>query len=197
MARLKVVVNSIFDTALPRDRILNVVHFNKNVPGAFDADAICTDCANAWSQKWFSSALGIKVEARAYDPGAPAGSPPVGYGVKNPTATPASSATPRDIALCLSFYAGQNRPRRRGRLYLPMNDNPSIGAKPTLALATKAMDLGDAISGIGGADVDWEVYSPTNATGERVTNMWVDDEYDTQRRRGLKPTTRWVRSTSG
>jgi hypothetical protein len=43
---------------------------------------------------------------------------------------------------------------------------------------------------IGGEDVEWAIYSPTANLHKTITDIWVDDAWDTQRRRGLAPTTR-------
>jgi hypothetical protein len=36
----------------------------------------------------------------------------------------------------------------------------------------------------------WQQWSVTDRVGGAVTDYWVDDEWDIQRKRGLKPTTR-------
>lgn len=197
MPRLTVMINSVFDSALPRDRIINVVHFNKVIPGGFDEDGICHDVAQGFNNAWYDASSGIKVEATSYDP---EGTPPVfsnGYGVVNAGAPPAPSGSPRDVALCLSFYADRNLPRQRGRLYLPMCNNVNLPSKPTATHMNKALAVATMLAAIGGVDIDWEVWSPTSNSGKKVTNAWVDNEWDTQRRRGLKATTRTSATVSG
>jgi hypothetical protein len=41
------------------------------------------------------------------------------------------------------------------------------------------------------------VYSPTTGQTKKVEHWWVDDEWDTQRRRGLRATTRDEGTVSG
>jgi hypothetical protein len=36
----------------------------------------------------------------------------------------------------------------------------------------------------------WTVFSPTHGTDAQVTDIWADDEWDTIRSRGLKPSSR-------
>jgi hypothetical protein len=43
---------------------------------------------------------------------------------------------------------------------------------------------------IASASWDWVVYSPTDDAYHEVANGWVDNAWDTQRRRGYKPTSR-------
>lgn len=97
---------------------------------------------------------------------------------------------PTEVALCLSFYADYNQPRRRGRLYLgPIGGD--LGERPSPALMDSVIDFGQALQDIGvGPQYAWQVAS--RVTGERasVTDWWVDNAWDTQRRRGLRPTDR-------
>jgi hypothetical protein len=105
----------------------------------------------------------------------------------------------REQALCLSFYGGQNGPRQRGRLYLPafMLSVGQPDVRPSTAFQQKALDLVPIFAGLGGSNVDWIVWSPTNKSATKVTNAYVDDEWDVQRRRGLRPVTRLEATTGG
>ena len=57
----------------------------------------------------------------------------------------------------------------------------------------KGIALANALEAIGSEHGPWIVWSPTNDEAVHVTNAFVDDEWDTVRKRGLKPT---ARSTS-
>lgn len=109
---------------------------------------------------------------------------------------------PREIALCLSFYAGQNRKRYRGRVYIPFSwvartsGLTVIGSRPSAAQITKVLSFRTVLQDLGGPDVDWEVWSGVDRTGRSVSDCWVDDEWDIQRRRGSRPTTRQIASPS-
>jgi len=64
------------------------------------------------------------------------------------------------------------------------------GARIVVATRDKALSLAQGIADIGGIDVSWQVWSPTDNQGRDVTNAWVDDAWDVQRRRGLRASTR-------
>lgn len=112
-----------------------------------------------------------------------------------PTGT---TALPPEVSLCLSFQAakasGLPQARRRGRIYLPYMDeanNDSSGRPSTamvngiVAAATTLLAASDAATGWG-----WAVYSTVTGTPAAITDGWVDNEWDTQRRRGRPATTR-------
>jgi hypothetical protein len=108
------------------------------------------------------------------------------------------SPFPRELALCLSFYGGPNAPKNRGRLYVPLQffSSTNPGPRPTPTHRTKVGDLAAIFAGLGGIGVDWIVWSPTVDAATAVENWFVDDEWDVQRRRGLRPTTRTTGTTS-
>jgi hypothetical protein len=122
------------------------------------------------------------------------GTPPV-FPVAQASGGPATapgSGVPREVALCLSYYSGQNIPRKRGRLYVPaeiVNLNV-VTVRPTAPQMTKCGSLAQILADLGGADVDWCVYSRLMDAAYSVSNWWVDDEWDTVRSRGLRSTTR-------
>lgn len=97
---------------------------------------------------------------------------------------------PSEISLCLSFKGGQGQPRQRGRLYVPADWIGSSSARPGSNDMTKVLGLGAQLHNVGGTNVDWIVWSRANRSATEVTSWWVDDEFDTQRRRGLRATTR-------
>lgn len=106
---------------------------------------------------------------------------------------------PEEVAVVMSFQGppltGVSQASRRGRIYV----GPLIiaaltgGGRPTASfiagLVGAGQRLNDASAVAGGAN-EWGVYSPTNDTFTPVTNGWVDDAADTQRRRGQSPTLR-------
>jgi hypothetical protein len=182
-----------FDTAFPRDKMMITPHFDDH--GALsDPDGLCEDLATALDT-WNPGTCEITV--KAYDA---KGTPPVfpaGEHVVNLGNTPVTSV-PREICLCLSFYAERNRPRYRGRLYIPCAAfGAAMALRPSAPNRTKVGDLVPIFAGLGGVDVDWVVFSRTDNTARKVTNWWVDDEWDIQRRRGMRPTTRLEGGTSG
>lgn len=115
--------------------------------------------------------------------------------------TSPQSACPRELALCLSFYATQNVKRRRGRLYIPVHwfkagTTASLGNRPTVGDRTSVAAWASGLANLGGADVDWIVWSDKDQAARSVTNWYVDDEWDSIRSRGLRSTTRTTGTTS-
>jgi len=118
----------------------------------------------------------------------------------NLTSAPSGSALPPEVALCLSFQAeklsGQTQARRRNRLYIGPLDTTACGSdgRPAPAFVTAMADAGQAVfDDAVGEDYDWAIFStfaPT--TGVIAANGWVDNEFDTQRRRGRVSTAREI-----
>jgi hypothetical protein len=109
------------------------------------------------------------------------------------------SACPRELAVCLSFYGGQNAPHQRGRLYTPPTfyTSGALPVRPTAPWRARVAELVPLFAGLGGINVDWIVWSPTRSLATKVDHWWVDDEWDVQRRRGLKPAARDAGTTGG
>lgn len=117
--------------------------------------------------------------------------------------TEAGSGTnlPQEVALCMSFrgaqVSGANMARRRGRLYLgpwAVSANNGSTGRPTSALLTAIQGAGDAFLAASDASAAWS-WCVISSLGEPITahNVvagWVDDAWDTQRRRGNAPNSR-------
>lgn len=104
---------------------------------------------------------------------------------------------PPEVALCASFYGnGRNLPRQRGRVFLgPLKASYTELVGPQVrwtepARTTVAHAMRRLMQGAIGRSAQWNVISPTAVTGYQVTNGWVDDAIDIQRRRGTDPTVR-------
>lgn len=116
----------------------------------------------------------------------------------NLTGTVGSGALPAELAICLSFQAdresGVPQARRRGRVYIgplstPTNTNGLVTASHRDAIKNAAKVFLDASTA--NTNYVWVVHSHNSSTTDRpVTNGWVDDAFDIQRRRGLVPTSR-------
>jgi len=108
----------------------------------------------------------------------------------NPTQTP----FPSEVALCLSFQAprtpGFPQARRRGRVYIgPLGSNASgTDARPSSTfigvLTTAAATLKSNVEALS-EDIVWAIWSPADSAAVAVDNGWVDNAWDTQRRRGV------------
>jgi len=180
------------DTTFPRDYLVMTPHFDDGAIGT-DPQNLCDDLAAAINT-WTGG--GREVKVTAYNAQSPAPSFPLGEKILNQGLSP-SASLPREIACCLSFFAGRNLPRQRGRLYVPAFLSGAVNSvRPSAAVRDYVAQLVPIFTGLGGNDVDWSVYSRVDNVARSVTNWWVDDEWDVVRSRGLRPTTRTSGTTS-
>lgn len=146
---------------------------------------------------------------KIYDDNAPDIGGPIHTGSFPLTAPLSNVALPEEVAVCASFHAepvlGLRKSSTSGRVFIgPLNDaaqTPSSGGRPDgaiiQALIAAMQELHDASSNA----VDehrWSIYSRTaderldwdGPTEFPVIGGFVDNAFDTQRRRGLDPSTR-------
>lgn len=115
---------------------------------------------------------------------------------------------PAEVALCASFWGVANRPRTRGRVYLgPWGNHasgagtsgrsiPIVGLRQSIAASfgrminVAASTANLAVFSRGVYQIDGVVQPVTSQLYTVVTDGWVDDAWDTQRRRGQDATTR-------
>ncbi len=139
-------------------------------------------------------------EWKIYDRSDPLPRAPRSEGTWNFTTAPSGNSLPPEVALCLSFQgvrqSGQPQARRRGRVYMgPLNSAAlETTGRPTALTVTTLRDAGNALrtASVAAAGWAWTVHSPTSGQDVSVSNGWVDDEFDTQRRRGREATSRNV-----
>jgi hypothetical protein len=183
MAIYKAVIAFPFDTALPKDKISITPHFFGDNPQAL-ANALKTNLiANA--------AVGTKpFTVTIYD--ATKAPPNYPLASASQTGTTPNSTAPRELALCLSYYSTYNRPRYRGRLYIPLNLNgvSTANARPTATQITNTLGWANVFKSGLPTSHNWVVYSTVDKASYGVTNYWVDDEWDIMRSRGMVGTTR-------
>jgi hypothetical protein len=113
--------------------------------------------------------------------------------------TPQSSHLPRELAICLSFQgarvSGSAQARRRGRVYLGplgLTSNDSTTGRPLAAAISSIQGAAGTLRSASGSGVwTWIVVSEVAGLNDViVTNGWVDNAFDIQRRRGVTPTSR-------
>jgi hypothetical protein len=197
MAVYRMALSTWLDSTLPTDAMIITPHFNDHGLTT-NPDNLASDLITAWTAWMTPTAQSAQVECKVYDAEAPAPNFPVATKRVRNGVSPASP-TNRDVAVCLSFFADVNRPRHRGRVYVPV---PLTGVAPSAALVpstlrTKVGDLAAVFAALGGADVDWCVWSRVDRVARKVSDWWVDDAWDTQRRRGRRATARTTGTTSG
>jgi hypothetical protein len=182
-----------YDSLAPRDAIVINPHF-QTVGPLIDEQALCDDMATAISEIVGST---HQVQVKMYEVPKPDPNPPVAEKLLNANQS-APATVPRELALCLSYYAGTNVKRRRGRLYMPACwglSSSDLGVRPTSGSMTLVGNRAQRFEDLGGVDVDWVVFSPTNASAHAVTDWWVDNEWDVVRSRGLRADARVVGTT--
>nr|CRY95156.1 hypothetical protein [uncultured prokaryote] len=111
---------------------------------------------------------------------------------------------PGEVALCVSFAgepeSGTIAARRRGRIYLgPFNFGASTGeltnsSRPATNLVSAAVGASAALEMATPIGSVWAVHSRKDNDFVQIQNGWVDNAWDTQRRRGVQATTknRWT-----
>ena len=179
------------DSVFPRDAMIITPHFNNAafLPGGEDWQDFADDLATAMWQYYNANSRQVNVkiyDAQGTVPVLPVGNVTKGSGLAPP------SGIPREVAMCLSYYSGQNQPGKRGRLYVPVcaTGLDALSGRPSNFFRDKTLALGGLLKDAGGTDVDWGVFSRRDNQFRPTTNYWVDDEWDTMRSRGLRPTMR-------
>ncbi len=192
----KFVVSMPVDSLLPRDRQSNTLHFQHSIGSVADTalDTMCADIIGVYQARYAHADK--ELTCKAYDVDAKPNYP---RAVK--TVNPGiiwEQLLPHEIALCLS-YAGTNRGNKaeRGRIYL----NPCLYFAQTAILLRPSQAQMDWALGfystsnasfpdVGGVDWQFGVWSKTYQKFTQTKQAWSNDEWDTQRRRGLRETTR-------
>jgi hypothetical protein len=116
----------------------------------------------------------------------------------NLNSVPNGAPLPSEVALCLSFQ-GQRVPgfpqsRRRGRIYLgPLGATVNNAGRPNSSSITTVCNAATAfktaIDAIG-TGTEWAIWSVRDQTTVDIVGGWVDNVFDTQRRRGVAETSR-------
>jgi hypothetical protein len=204
------------DSGLPRDRSINTFHFVDIGDPAITPPTAALDeyavairdfytAAHTGSTStlstFLSSTLAGTWTTKFYDLHDAPPRSPLRVDTMTPL-TPGSTAMPQENALCISYQAahlsGFNQANRRGRIYIgPLAQTAlgSVAARPNAnanQLVPTAVAAGAFLKGHSWAAGTrrWVVYSQKFGTWATVTDGWVDNEFDTQRRRGYRPTTR-------
>lgn len=206
----RVTVTNETQTLLPEDYIVNTFTFRWVSPGSpsnftYLADMLkdfysttpagsSTSIRALYSGNVFTNRYWIRV----YDLSEPEPRSPI-FEELVTAAVGSAESLPREVALVMSFQAAQvsgiPQRRRRNRVYLgpfveTQNDNagrPTAALRATIARA--ARDMIDASTGL--APWQWNINSSFYADDNvPVLDGWVDNTWDTQRRRGPRSTDR-------
>lgn len=193
-----------FSVALPvtdtlaRNRVVNTFHL-EHVTGGLNDDALegmCQDIVAMWRDKYPGS-VG-EITAKAYDTDAKPNYPRAT--VTENVGNVWNAVTIREMALVLSF-AGPNRGDKsgRGRIYLmpQLSGGPqaaAVGPRPSDAVLDWALSFytapNSSLPDLGGVDWKFGIYSTTYKRFTQAQQAWVNDDWDIQRRRGLRESKR-------
>lgn len=198
------------DNALPEDVTVNTLYFNgaaSTTVGTSITNAIIDFFTGANTTATIASRLSSDlsgtINVKCYNIDDP--KPRVPFYEASGTMTVGSSALPSEVAVCLSFQAtkvsGLDQARRRGRIFIgPLaNLSGATGVfatgstvpRPIAAFRTDLLVAAKRLQDTSDTNNHpWVVYSRMNDTTAVVANGWVDDAFDTQRRRGIRPSTR-------
>lgn len=183
MAVYRASLSFAMDGTLPKDHLTINPHYSGSDPEAL-AQALALNLTA------YNATATLPYTIKIYD--ATKAPPSYPLATRTQVGTPTASAIPREVAICLSYYAGVNRPRFRGRLYLPgtwFTAAPNV--RPSGAIITAALGFANVLKNGLPAQHNWVLFSKVeNKSQGTVTDVWVDDEWDTVRSRGLSPTTR-------
>ena len=198
---------------LPEDRFINTFHFNDIGAAVYEDFKVeaCTRVRAFYQGAGTEGALGPYLSQyiqriwniQAYDMTLPPGEREPYIETGNLT-TVSTGGLPEEVAICLTLHGESPiTPRRRGRLYigplanqsnvlqqatssLPARPEDSTASNIVDVLLEKATVLADVVS-----PLKWCIRSVTPSENYvAVTGGWVDNAFDTQRRRGPDPTAR-------
>jgi hypothetical protein len=197
MAQYRMQVAVVDNNQLARDYMVNTFYLDSdvNILAGEDLDSLAQDTANLFASYRTYPTTILKVVCKLYDMSDPEPRPIKAQ--KEATPTKLGASGPREVACCLSYYAGRNLPRLRGRMYIGPWPSAQCTETPTSDVRTSLGALAAGISALGGANIQWVQYSPTTGDFTNVTNWWVDSEWDTMRSRGLRAALRTTGTVSG
>lgn len=219
VARVKVTIPRA--SGIPADAVVNTFHFVNGEVGALSSGAATTilgqvDQFYQHIDSNLSQLLGTGISAEVYDVGDPEPRVPVLSQALTPLNLSAA-VFPAEVALCLSWQAnpvsGVPQGRRRGRVFLGPLAGTGITTvasgdmRPSATLMDTILDgavlyLSEFAVGVdtfrlatysetqhqelgGGGDPELATYP--------ADQMWIDNAFDIQRRRGAEATTRDLR----
>lgn len=186
-----------------RNRIVNTIHL-QHVTSADEGGLtdMCSDIAQLYQARY--DRMTTEIDVRAYDVDAVPNYPRAQVVVNPGQAWPIN--VPREIAICLS-YAGEQRGNKseRGRIYLVHglmgSGGIGLGARPTQAQLDWALEWytlsNESLPDLGGIDWKFGVWSRRYQKFTQTEQAWVNDDWDVQRRRGLRESTRVTAQREG
>ncbi len=208
-------------TNLPEDIVVNTFHFFTSGASvsAADAAAVAQKVQNFYKRPDLPGSAPTNImsdvimrgnvihEIRVYDLGDPKPRQPKHSQLFaiNPSTT--ATMMPSEVAAVLSLKCpvplGGVPARYRGRIYFgPLTTSVATGVvagdvRITVAARNLLLDSAEKMLAAPADLIAWSVYSPTNQQVNRITQVCINDAFDTQRRRGAAPIERICRSLPG
>lgn len=201
MALVRVQVLVPAASGVTADNVQNTFHFSTVDLSTTVRDSILTALNAAYEEfdNWKSPDFTWQsARAKFYDLGDPEPRAPIWDMLMTLTTAPSGTSAPHELAVCMSYEAdpisGQSQARRRGRVYLGPINNAPISTSGRLSSTSNQdfRDFGATLLAASVADSGWNwvVYSPSAGEAYTVSGGWVDNDFDIQRRRGIKASQR-------
>lgn len=189
---------------LPEDQFVNTFHFN--YPGSY-ADGRVEIAARIADFYIVDPGVGTAIgemmspyvrrpfQVKTYDMTTPPPREPNVFDFTLPAVGAFQTHLPEEVCVCLSYEAAPPvTASRRGRIFVgPFTDQAGNAASttvPTRVQGTLSSSLQDAATALMEAPVGWSIYSRKLGTLAPIVGGWIDDAFDTQRRRGPDPSAR-------
>lgn len=198
VARIEV-VQQVRQNDPPRDFVSNTLWFQtQGAPTTTDFHDLAQAISTLFSKQAAIPAWGMfngrGITTKVYSMNDPEPRPVQAQVVYTPSFWASGDLTPRQIALCLSFYGDRNIKRQRGRIYVGPLDTLVTGKeRPGLATMQAIAALGQGLFQAGTSlGTPWVhgVWSAAGSTFTPASHYWCNDVYDTVRRRVPKETAR-------
>lgn len=200
-------------SGLPKDVYVNTYHADlgtgepteaqcEDVADEIEASYLDTDGADRNILSWLSEEVNTTIRIKAYLMSDPVPRAPLldkVYSIAG--GTTGNGRLAAEVALCLSFQgdtiSGSPQARRRGRVFVgPLRPtaNDSATGRPATGFRDTMQHFGNELYGRINALAGWTwgVWSGADADFVPITNGWIDNAFDTQRRRGLAPVSRVI-----
>lgn len=218
MATYRVQIELPYYTLLPRDVAVNTFHVTclpgLSAPEMDDVlDAFISfyndDHSGGGSRvaQYLSAVLSrgsFAATATMYDLDDAEPRPPVAVKPFTLAAAAGTASIPTEAAICLSFRGsyppGVNRGRRRGRAFLGPLGSLALTAGSSTTMPVPSATALTHVAGSAGwllgqiptinAAAFWSIWSRVDSLPVEIISGWVDNAFDTQRRRGNAPTGR-------
>lgn len=200
---------------LPKDVAVNTFHFDTEGPNVLDdAEEVAQRLEIFYNESGKSGVHGLyyylspvikrtnnACTIKVFNMGDPKPRQPILQETFKLEAATNTDGLPLEVAAVLSAQgdrvSGETQRRRRGRIFLgPLNAAAvTMGTSSTMpVLASSFIDAlgasGQLLATAGSWNVRWNVYSRVNTDLVLITNGWVDNDFDTQRSRGPRATSR-------